>query len=134
MRNLHASNLSNGNWNINHSILQGISISCNWHETINTLMPLLTTIKENWITWQNLSWYNYRSNSSSLRLGPRSLEALLFETQYIKMEKLLEASIDFIAGTTFLQKLLMQSNSIFSILECKNLSFLQDLFTPYMLQ
>ena len=81
MRNCHASNLSNRNWNNNHLMLQGISISCNWHEIINTLMRSLTTIKENWITRQNLSWYNYRSNSCSFRLGHRSLEELLFGTK-----------------------------------------------------
>jgi hypothetical protein len=44
------------------------------------------------------------------------------------MEKLLEASIDFIDGTTFLQKLLTHSNSIFSILECK----ISPLFKIYL--
>ena len=44
------------------------------------------------------------------------------------MEKLLEASINFIDGTTFLQKLLTYSNSIFSILECK----ISPLFKIYL--
>ena len=34
-------------------------------------------------------------------MGPWSLEALLFKTQYVKMVKMFKSFIDFIAGTTF---------------------------------
>ena len=40
----------------------------------------------------------------SFTLGPWSLEALLFEIQYIEMVKPLKNFIDFIVGTTFYKK------------------------------